>query len=336
MAGIYVGSPTAVQAPGVAPSMTVYPTQSIPSDGDALNVASIAQALKVLNDNVAYLLDRQRDMIFGPGTDGAQTTAGLLSSYVYADTWTLTSGSLFTAGWPVIARTSITLSNCGVNGVAVSATGPAISGYGSGAWGPHGSIGLAAGTTNSPQYALAQVYGLGGNGGTGGGAVSVSSVVSPGNQYKSFPYRYVSGNAFSAVTVTSGSQGTQVNNVSTLDALRGGAAGTAGAGDSVHSFNGGGPGAGGALVVLMAPTINLTNVVFASNGATGGAGQTGASSTACGGGGGGGGAFLFICRTLTVSANSYIATPGSGGGGPGTAGAAGVAGNTTPFVVTVP
>ncbi len=51
----YTGNPTATQAPGPTPAPGNYPIVVIPVDGDALNSASIAQALKENADFIAYL-----------------------------------------------------------------------------------------------------------------------------------------------------------------------------------------------------------------------------------------------------------------------------------------
>lgn len=56
MSTTYPGSPTATQAPSVPPTPGVVPSVVIPADGDALNAASITQALKALADFEAWLL----------------------------------------------------------------------------------------------------------------------------------------------------------------------------------------------------------------------------------------------------------------------------------------
>jgi hypothetical protein len=50
----YTGVETATQSPGAQPKDQVRPIVVLPSDGDALNAASIHQALKILADYVAF------------------------------------------------------------------------------------------------------------------------------------------------------------------------------------------------------------------------------------------------------------------------------------------
>jgi hypothetical protein len=50
----YPGDPAATEAPSVPPTPGVVPTVRIPNDGEARNVASITQALKVLADFTAW------------------------------------------------------------------------------------------------------------------------------------------------------------------------------------------------------------------------------------------------------------------------------------------
>jgi hypothetical protein len=54
MASLYTGVPTAAQSPSPAPSADGAPILSLPSDGDAANAASIAQAFKALADFSAW------------------------------------------------------------------------------------------------------------------------------------------------------------------------------------------------------------------------------------------------------------------------------------------
>jgi len=60
MATTYTPDPTAAQSPGVRPRVGVFPSLSLPADGDALNAASVAQAYKSLGDYIAYVNARGR------------------------------------------------------------------------------------------------------------------------------------------------------------------------------------------------------------------------------------------------------------------------------------
>ena len=51
----YTGNPTATQAPSPIPGAQAFPIAVLPADGDADNAASVAQAFKVLADNIAFL-----------------------------------------------------------------------------------------------------------------------------------------------------------------------------------------------------------------------------------------------------------------------------------------
>ena len=343
MAGTYLGNPTGVQAPGVAPGLTVYPTQNLPSDGDALNVASILQALKVLSDNQAYLLDRVRDQIFGSAADGAITVAGgatfNASSWKNYSTFTAPSTSIINSnGWPIIARNSITLQG-GINGGAQAAASASRGAY-LAADGPFGCLSpmLQASTLSTAPYSAMFVAGLGGNGATGGGtAPGGTQVVSPGSSYKSFPYFTAGISGLLGVQSFS----TGVTSGVKSDFIRGGGCGSPGVGSGAVS--GGGGGAGGPLIVLCAPVINIGAVAAFTycdaSGGNGGASQATAGSWS--GGGGGGGAFLFICQTLNLLGTvTFTAAAGVAGIGvpPGSAsgGGAATAGNITPYVVIVP
>ena len=55
MSSNYSGNPTATQAPSPQPAQGITPIAQLPSDGDSLNAASVAQAFKMLTDLGAYL-----------------------------------------------------------------------------------------------------------------------------------------------------------------------------------------------------------------------------------------------------------------------------------------
>ena len=165
---------------------------------------------------------------------------------------------------------------------------------------------------------------------TGGGVV-----VSPGNSYKFYPYRFHGGQPIGQ-NVCASQGASAFAGSTTYDAIKGGAAGLSGDYQTGTTASGIG-GAGGALVVLMAPVINLLSGAFLNS--QGGSGTAGTGTNVNGGGGGGGGAFLFICQQLNITGTpSYNAAGGSGGPltGTGSAGNNGAAGNTTPYVVLVP
>lgn len=56
MASNYTGNPTATQAPSGAPIIDTAPIASLPADGDPENAASVAQAMKVPMDWLAWLM----------------------------------------------------------------------------------------------------------------------------------------------------------------------------------------------------------------------------------------------------------------------------------------
>ena len=55
MPSAYTGNPVAAQSPSPAPSLSDDPVGNMPNDGDASNVSSILQALKVPLDWIAFL-----------------------------------------------------------------------------------------------------------------------------------------------------------------------------------------------------------------------------------------------------------------------------------------
>jgi hypothetical protein len=309
----------------------------MPADGDSLAAASVQQPMKEAMDYIAYLQDRLRDTFFGNGSDGAlvinDAATHDLSGMKFYDTVNISIGSLRTNGWPVIARTSITVGGSGgIWGHGGNASGATRGTYFA-AEGPHGSIspcnGLASG---SYPHTGQSFYGFGGNGGAGGGAApSGTSIVSPGNGYKIYPWRFHGGGQ-AVGTLFAGNA--NVYPGIQLDALRGGGAGAPGG--VVASSVAGAGGAAGSLVILISPSITFANgCSMASNGGNGG---TGVATNGNGGGGGGGGAFLLVYKTLSDSGAIYSATGGTAGFGIGTgaAGISGTNGNTAPFTVTVP
>lgn len=335
MASTYTGNPANAAAPQAAPSLTTDVEVVQPADGDAMNAASVAQAPQGLADFMAYLRERIRSDYFGSGDAGDVdvSPAGILSlaGEVHYDTLTLLSAAtLRTNGWPVICRTAFVMTGNTntVTGNAGSASTSTSGTYAATAGGPHGSVAPSNGSSALYAYTGIDVYGLGGDGGIGGGsAPTYTRVMSPGSAYKMSPYRTAMGGDVGLRGATNSAfPGTRV------DSIRGGGAGSCGG--FVSGGTGGGAGAGGPLIVIMAPTITL-NGFLTSNGGNGGAGV---AVDGNGGGGGGGGAFLLVCQTLIDNGVTYAANAGTGGlgVGGGAAGSNGTAGNTTPYIVYVP
>lgn len=80
MASNYVGSPTAVQAPGTAPAVNNAPTLSLIQDADGNTAANLYQAWKVLADNEAFILQvlgatRSAKGLLIDGTGGVSLTS---------------------------------------------------------------------------------------------------------------------------------------------------------------------------------------------------------------------------------------------------------------------
>lgn len=64
MSTSYIGNPTAVQAPGVAPGPGIVPTLSLIQDVDGNTAANLYQAWKVLADNQAFYANPNRVTLF--------------------------------------------------------------------------------------------------------------------------------------------------------------------------------------------------------------------------------------------------------------------------------
>lgn len=63
MSSTYTGNPTGIEAPSSAPSLNVVPLGTMPSDGNGLNVASVAQRIKVALDGLAWTWDTTIGML---------------------------------------------------------------------------------------------------------------------------------------------------------------------------------------------------------------------------------------------------------------------------------
>lgn len=100
-----------------------------------------------------------------------------------------------------------------------------------------------------------------------------------------------------------------------------GVSGAGGGGSSGHAGGGGGAGgSGGGLIVLRAPTINLTSNAFldvrGGNGGNGGNGDpTGNSGGGAGGAGGNAGLIIFVCEELVADNANLVINGGVGGAG---------------------
>lgn len=328
MAVNYTGSPTGVQSPGVAPSLTALPVANVPSDGDSLNAASVVQGIREAMDFIAYLQARARDLIFGNGSDGVgsyTTGTTTLGRDMYFSSLTIATGAtLVTYGYAIYCTGAVvingTLSGTGTNASSASGgfnPGPHACG------GPDGTPNTNSTITSATLAGPFANYAPDGGYGNGYAGCTGVQVNSSGLSYKMYPYRT------GPVQLGSGKlAGIQ------LDYLRGGGAGGFGGGDGTNY--GGGGGAGGALVVVIASSITIAsgaNVV--SNGSAGASpplGNTGGGSGGCGG------AFLFVCQSYS-SAGTFSAAGGGGGLKHGTGssnGSSAMAGNTTPYIVYVP
>lgn len=335
MATNHTGDPTETLSPASAPSLTSYLVQSCPDDGDDLDAASVGQALQSSGNLIAYLQYLYRTMMFGTGADGDYIHSSValhqVGSNAFYDHITIGGGHIMvTNGWPIFARTSITVTGgAGFYGNGGNASGTTKGLYNGTEGGPHGSTSPSnAIISGSYVYNGSQVYGLGGNGGAGGGSSpSGTTLLDPLNSYRQYPYRFLGGlgnigiRRAGADAVYSGLR---------YDALRGGGAGAPGE----PAVTSGAGGAGGALVVLMSPSISLTNADMQSNGGNGSSGATNGN----GGGGGGGGWFLYVCEKYTDGGgNTYSVTGGAkgNGAGGGSDGVDGSVGNPTPQVILI-
>ncbi len=88
MSTTYEGNPAGVQSPATVPMPGTFPKQTIPADGEGATVASIAQALKVNADYVAYLMQPGRRAIFSPGFEGVYSTISSTAPLPGEPKWT--------------------------------------------------------------------------------------------------------------------------------------------------------------------------------------------------------------------------------------------------------
>lgn len=85
----YTGDDTATQAPSALPAKSATPVFTLPADGDALNAASVAQALKASADGLDFTFDRVLVL------DSANTVSGINSFTVRQN---FDAGATFQAG----------------------------------------------------------------------------------------------------------------------------------------------------------------------------------------------------------------------------------------------
>ncbi len=329
MATSYTGDPTATRAPASAPSNGVAPIVVIPSDGDALNVASITQEIKVLADYVAYTtahgaIDPLRD-----GSDAnpamSSTTATLTRDMFYANL-TMANSTINTAGFRVIVQGLLSMASGSIiqhspnNGGGSATQGGAASGTLVG--GADGGLGQATNGDNGTAKTIS-LGGAGGNGGAGSGGTGGTGggVTAPTAVQGS--YRLLD-SALRGAVFGSGE----------LSNLTGGGGGGGGGGDG-GAGNGFGGGGGGVVVVACRNFVSLSGANFIK--AIGAKGQDGASGQG-GGGGGGGGAVFFARSTSTITGGSLTLSAaggakGTGGGAGGVDGTAGSAGQTFELVI---
>lgn len=259
------------------------------------------------------------NMLFGDGPDGTVTISGntTLTRAMFYDVLTVDTGIVLTAaGFPILAKTSITTNGTGAIRHVGASTGDNSGGAGASGsnflgGGRNGGAGVVdgaggAGTNGLDHFQDAGAGGAGGSataGGSGGagGAMSDIHKCQPRT-----PFQIIS-----AVIQLDG-----------LTHRHGGGGSGGGAGGGVGGFAGGGGGGGGGLVVVMAPTITNNGEISAN----GGGGGAGGGSNAGGGGGGGGGVVIRVFRTFTGNAPTVSGGAAGTGAGTGAAGTAGAAG----------
>lgn len=324
------------------------------SDGSGPSVkGDDLMALQQLGNFIATALN-----IFGDGSAGAINLTGAtqvaLTDHVWADTVTMADVTGYnTNGFGIFCRTKF--STVGTSGPSIDGSGgdatTSTPGYGVGLTsrtqcGPFMNVGYGPGNGEYSSVQGGTRFGFGGAGGASGSTFPGTSIIDPGALVKRYPFwagptRQGMGPKFYPGTVSASTWPASLGLIApgiTWDCFIGGGCGGMGLGATGGGQVGGAPGAGGSLVVIAAPTIELAaGTTLYSNGGAGGAGS-GASGSASGGGGGGGGAFLFICNTFIDHGATYLAAAGAGGAGygGGTAGAAGTAGNTTPKIILLP
>ncbi len=353
----YSGNATATQSPSPQPGPGYVPIFSLPNDGNALNAASVAQALKAGADGLAWLasyITGRDNPLWGTGADGPATISGtvtLAREWNYTNLTIANLATLNARGYPIRCKGTLTF-NAGAIGI-IDNGGSASQEVGGvlpspRAWSWFGSdgatapVGPASGV-NANNFALNCIGGRGGIGGSstggrpGGAAGNANSfqrgfgVTTPG--WVSPPIAACLRAGF--VDVLNGTTLNAGYPDHFSQALIGGTG--AGSGGSDASNRGGGGGGGGGICMVFARHIVVTGTTtgFLGSGpeyspicARGGIGSF-VSGTGGSGGGGGGGVVLVACADWSgVALTAACVSGGADGsiaGGPAGA-AAGLSG----------
>jgi len=256
--------------------------------------------------------------LYGLGYDGDITysTDTTLSNNIFARNLTVNSGvTLKPYSYVIHASEKIT-----INGTISADGGNGANGASGGAGGtipPDAdnaylpwSIRGGNGGNNAPGEGITITNYVGAKGGNGGSRYSYSGgIVSDAAPLFHYLFKkilpvYILQPAAKALRGTSGSG---------WDSIRISVGGGGGAGWGT-SQTGGGGGAGGGLIVMCAPTIEITSTGIIT--AKGGNGGAGTANDGGGGGGGGGGIVFLICDTL-INSGTINVSGGSGGAGYG-------------------
>lgn len=369
----YTGNPAAVEAPSPAPGTNVAPVVVLPADGDPASAASVAQALKVPADFLAFLAAMPT---FGPwgysltdATIAADTD--LIAGHAFYRNLTINAARTLTMVHPGIIYVSgiLTIVNTGkivfgkkagflngnnagagtrgVGGVGWNGDsfGQILGGANGGGGGDSGHLIPAAGDSVGAGAALLGGGGsaLGGAGGGGGAGAHAAGAAGPLNSWFAGTTSTIAQTLLQAILQAGwgfGRGGADGARTALPFGLEGGSGGGGGGGTATNTGTaGGGGGAGGGLGLVIA-----RGVVIASDGciqAPGGDGGNGfAAGEAAGGGGAGGGGFVGLVYAgksgpaLTAANCCPAGTPGTGANG-GAAGAAGAVGNVQEFVVGI-
>jgi hypothetical protein len=338
----YAGNRAATQSPSAAPGIGIAPTVVIPNDGESLNVASIAQALKVLADYSAfetYELGGRNGPQWGDGSDGDVTISidtTLTRPWFYnnltinaaqlkpqgfwvrvKDTLTINaSGGIQDSGLAAVLRTALPVSTTrAYNWVGkVGATGLTSAGIG-----PNAAV-MGA----SPNFMIGGFGGQGGNasGGAGGGSGGFGAI---GSRHD------VLGALLAGGTMV----GADAAGIHYSQLITGGGGGGAGATQD-GSNQGGGGGEGGGVVFVAARRIIINGTHGgAAMAAVGGIGGTPSGANGGNGGGGGGGFVGVLCSTYSGEAltSACIAGGAVGTGGVATGASGGNAGAFKVFIL---
>jgi hypothetical protein len=362
----YTGNPTAVQAPSAQPGEDVAPIETLPNDGDPANAASVAQALKVPADFLAYLASRAS---FGAwlysATDATiAADTDLTLGHAFYRNLTINAGKKLTMLHPGIIFVSGTLTfgdaaskiifgkKVGfLNGAnaAASTRGFGGAGWAGDAFGQIGGGGSGGGGGADGHVVPDAGFGVGSAGGTGwggggsalGGAGGAGGAGAHAGAAAGTLYSFFAGAAETEAQALlmllmnggwgfarGGADGARV---AIPFMLEGGAGGGGGGGTATNtSTAGGGAGAGGAVgLVIARKAIIVADGCIQAPGGDGGAGFGGGGEAAGGGGPGGGGfvGLVYGSKTGPALTAANCCPAGTPGAG-ANGGAAGAAGAT--------